>query len=631
VLVPAGLFGEDDEAFAYAEYDDGVLVRSRGEAAGPSRLPPEVRGLFLSDQASDAAWLYERLDGQGFRTYYRRLPAEKEERLDVVAVRVPTVAYYDHLFYLLRLTVAGLALGLVVYLAGVPVRRRAGLLPAPRSRFHDKVLTRFLLVGIASVAMTGVIGQQVIAEQNRQSVRDVLRQRLQRAAAEVVAGAGPGTPVTAALEEARADRISRQLGVDVHVYFGERLASTSRPQLVRQRLIDTRLPAPVWHALFAGGQRYAFAPDRIGSFAYTTGYVAVVDEAGEPVGAVAVPTLPEQAAIEAEQARMIAYLFGALLVLLLGIFVTTALLANQLTRPFRRLRAGLQAVGAGQMDEPLPVESRDEMGELVETFNRMQGQLAESRHRLAQQERELAWREMARQVAHEIKNPLTPMKLSVQHLRRAYRTPGDGATPEERRFAGTLERITTTLIEQIDALDRIAGEFSSFARLPRRNPEPLDLNAVLQEAAALFEDEAGSGGALPVTLKLDLAPGALPVEADREELRRVFINLLKNALQAMPEEEAGRRAGRICARTWRDDAHAWAEVEDTGAGIPEDVREKIFQPNFSTKTSGMGLGLAIVQKAVEASGGTVTFETEEGRGTTFVVRLPLLPGGDGVA
>src|SRR5690606_503343 len=310
---------------------------------------------------------------------------------------------------------------------------------------------------------------------------------------------------------------------------------------------------------------------------------------------------------------MIAYLFGALLVLLIGIFVTTALLANQLTRPFRRLRAGLQAVGAGQMYEPLPVESRDEMGELVATFNRMQGQLVESRRRLAQQERELAWREMARQVAHEIKNPLTPMKLSVQHLRRAFRAPGEDATPEEQRFAGTLERITTTLIEQIDALDRIAGEFSSFARLPRRSPEPLDLNAVVQEAAALFESEAG-GGVLPAVLRLDLAGEPLPVEADREELRRVFINLFKNALQAMPEDErAARRAGRITTRTWRDEAHAWAEVEDTGTGIPEDVREKIFQPNFSTKTSGMGLGLAIVQKAVEASGGAISFETKEGR------------------
>src|SRR5690606_16281191 len=470
-------------------------------------------------------------------------------------------------------------------------------------------------------------------EQNRQSVRDVLRQRLQRAEAEVLAVAGPGTPVTAALERARADQISQGLRVDVHVYLGERLASTSRPQLVRQRLIDARLPAAVWAALYTGGQRYAFAPDRIGSFDYTTGYVAVADEAGRTVGAVAVPTLPEQAAIEAEQARMIAYLFGALLVLLIAIFVTTALLANQLTRPFRRLRAGLQAVGAGQMDEPLPVESRDEMGELVATFNRMQGQLVESRRRLAQQERELAWREMARQVAHEIKNPLTPMKLSVQHLRRAFRPPGEDATPEEQRFAGTLERITTTLIEQIDALDRIAGEFSSFARLPRRRPEPLDLNAVVQEAAALFEDEAGGPDGLPVVLRLDLAPGALPVEADREELRRAFINLLKNALQAMPEDDAppAKRPGRITARTWRDDVHAWAEVEDTGTGIPEDARERIFQPNFSTKTSGMGLGLAIVQKAVEASGGAISFATQEGRGTTFTVRLPLLPSGDGAA
>ncbi|MDX1420199.1 MAG: ATP-binding protein [Rubricoccaceae bacterium] len=630
VLVPAGLFGEDDESFSYAEYDDGVLVRGAGEVTGPSRIRPEVQALLDGEDAPRAVWLRETLDGRGFRTFYRRLPDDPEGGRGVVVVRAPTTAVYDHLFFLLRLTVAGLGLGLVVYLVGVPVRWRAGLLPAPRSRFRDKVLTRFLLVGIASVAITGVIGQQVIAEQNEQAVRDVLRQRLQRAEAEVLAAAGPDTPVAAALERARADLISQGLRVDVHVYQGPQLVSTSRPQLVRQRLIDPRLPAEVWSALFAEGQRYAFAQDRIGSFGYTTGYVAVADEEGRPVGAVAVPTLPEQAAIEAEQARMIAYLFGALLVLLIGIFATTALLANQLTRPFRRLRAGLQAVGAGQMNEPLPVESRDEMGELVSTFNRMQGQLVESRRRLAQQERELAWREMARQVAHEIKNPLTPMKLSVQHLRRAFRPPGEAATPEEQRFAGTLERITTTLIEQIDALDRIAGEFSSFARLPRRSPEPLDLNAVVQEAAALFESEAGASGALPAVLRLDLAAAPLPVEADREELRRVFINLFKNALQAMPEPpSAPRRTGRITTRTWRDEAHAWAEVEDTGTGIPEGVREKIFQPNFSTKTSGMGLGLAIVQKSVEASGGAISFETAEGQGTTFVIRLPLLPVGDG--
>src|SRR5690606_18988069 len=155
VLVPAGLFGEDDEAFSYAEYDDGVLVRGVGDVAGPSQLPPEVRRLLPTNEPPRAVWLRETLDGRGFRTYYRRLPAEKEGRLDVVAVRVPTTAYYDHLFFLLRLTLSGLGLGFLVYLAGVPVRRRAGLLPAPKSRFRDKVLSRFLLVGIASVAMTG--------------------------------------------------------------------------------------------------------------------------------------------------------------------------------------------------------------------------------------------------------------------------------------------------------------------------------------------------------------------------------------------------------------------------------------------------------------------------------------------
>ncbi len=344
----------------------------------------------------------------------------------------------------------------------------------------------------------------------------------------------------------------------------------------------------------------------------------------------AVPTLPEQASIEAGQARIIAYLFGVLLVLMLGIFVTTALLANQLTRPFKRLRAGLKAVGEGQIYEPIPVETQDEMGQLAETFNEMQSQLKESRRQLAQQERELAWREMAQQVAHEIKNPLTPMKLSVQHLRRAHSPPDDNAPPEDRKFSRVLGRITTTLIEQIDALGRIAGEFSSFARLPQRNPERLDLNEVVREAAALFSDEAPTGHPVELTpeLTLDLAEEPLFVEADREELRRAYINLFTNALQAMPNG----REGRITVRTGVSGGHAISDVQDNGAGISEKARARIFQPNFSTKTSGMGLGLAIVKKTIEAGGGTIWFETEEGKGTTFHIRTPLtaesLQGGD---
>ncbi len=616
VLVPAELLDADVATLSYAEYDNGVLVRSRGVAPGPFQLDVGVRNAFTGNATE--FWRREVLEGQDYRVYYRRnAVGESDERLDAIAVRLPTPSGFDHLFNLLRITVAGLVLGLLVYLAGLPIRRRMGLLASSRARFSDKVLSRFLFVGIATVAVTGMIGRQVIVVQNEQSVENLLRLRLQLVEAAVTADAGPGTPVSTVLENARADKASAQLGLDLHVYFGYRLVSTSRRQLVRQRFIDERLPADVYRALYAEGHRYAFAEGRIGTFSYTIGYKAIADERGRAIGAVAVPTLPEQSSIEAGQARMIAYLFGVLLVLMLGIFVTTALLADQLTRPFKRLREGLKAVGEGQTYEPIPVETQDEMGQLAEAFNEMQGQIVENRRMLAQQERELAWREMAQQVAHEIKNPLTPMKLSVQHLRRSHRPAGEDAPPNERKFTTTLDRITTTLIEQIDALSRIAGEFSSFARLPRRNPERLDLNHVVGEAAALFEDEAPS--AYPVEVNLELADAPLYIEADREELRRAYINLFTNALQAM----TGQRDGRIIVRTSKSAGFAHSEIQDNGTGIPVDIRARIFQPNFSTKTSGMGLGLAIVKKGIEASGGSIWFDTEEARGTTFRIRLPL--------
>src|SRR5690606_3998125 len=375
---------------------------------------------------------------------------------------------------------------------GVGVRRQAGVL-ARRSRLRDRVLNRFFLVGILSVALTGLIGQEVIVEQNRQAVQDRLKRRLARVEAALFAEAAPdgvtpngaAVPLTRLLDRARPDVIGPRLGLDVNLYRGADLVASSRSQLVRQQLIDRRLPAEVYEALYVRGERYAFAEERIGTFAYTTGYEALPDAAGRPGAVIAIPTLPEQTAIEADQARMIAYLFGVLLLLLVGIFLTTTLLANRLTRPFRRLREGLLAVGAGEaLADPIPVESSDEVGELIETFNAMRYQLEESRRKLAQQERELAWREMARQVAHEIKNPLTPVKLSVQHLRRAHH---EGPSEDGNgRFASLLDRITGTLIEQIDALTRIANEFSSFARLPSRRLERLDLNAVIREAAALI-------------------------------------------------------------------------------------------------------------------------------------------------
>ena len=611
VLAPAGLFGLDDEDLSYAEYDDGARVRSRGDA--PLRLDSTVYAA-LADRAR-AYLKTETLGGRPTIAYYERLG---DDARDVVAVRAPAEDRLDVLFILLRLCLAGLAAGALVFAVGLAVRIRAGTFPSRRTRFRDRVLNRFLVVGLASVALTGVVGQQVIVEQNRQSVRDALRQRLDRA--EATLADAPRSPVASA----RLDAVAAALGVDVHLYDGAALETSSRRQLVRQRLIEPRLPGTVYRDLFLEDEPYAFAQDRIGTFSYTTGYKVLPDSAGRPAGAIAIPTLSEQASIEAGQARMVAYLFGGLLALLAAILVVAVVLAGQLTRPFGRLRQGLLAVGAGEAEEPIPVETQDEVGELVETFNAMQAALAESRRKLAEQEREVAWSTMARQVAHEIKNPLMPMKLSVQHLQRTFTRPGEDGPPADVRFARQFERTTDMLIDQIETLNRIASDFSTFARMPMRHPEPLDLVDVAAEAAALFEAPLAESGRAEFVV--EPSPVPLPVLADREEIRRVLVNLLTNALQAIPE---GPGPGRIRLATRRRGVRAEAVVEDTGTGIPADVQPNVFQPSFSTKTSGMGLGLAISKRAVEAAGGTIAFETAEGAGTTFTVRLPLAAAGDG--
>src|SRR5690606_15046596 len=277
VLVPAGFSGIVEGDLAVAEFRHGVLVRSRGGDFGRFRLPPEVDEAL---REGDALWQRDRVGGLPVRFYYRRLPEEGR----VIAVREPGVVFYDHLYFFLRLLVPGLALGLVGYAIGVGVRRQAGVL-ARRSRLRDRVLNRFFLVGILSVALTGLIGQEVIVEQNRQAVQDRLKRRLARVEAALFAEAAPNgaaVPLTRLLDRARPDVIGPRLGLDVNLYRRAELVASSRSQLVRQQLIDRRLPIEVYEALFVRGERYAFAEEQIGTFTYTTGYEALPDEAGRP-------------------------------------------------------------------------------------------------------------------------------------------------------------------------------------------------------------------------------------------------------------------------------------------------------------------------------------------------------------
>ena len=231
--------------------------------------------------------------------------------------------------------------------------------------------------------------------------------------------------------------------------------------------------------------------------------------------------------------------------------------------------------------------------------------LADSADKLARSERESAWREMAQQVAHEIKNPLTPMKLSVQHLQRAW-------NEKSGNLDELFQRISKTMIEQIDALSNIASEFSNFAKMPRAKNETLDLHEIINSSMNLFNDTPN------VSIQFNDSKTEKKIFADREQLIRAFSNLIKNAVQSIPENKKGIIS--ISAKT-ENEFHI-ISIADNGAGIAAAIQSKIFTPNFTTKTSGMGLGLAMVKGTVEAIGGTIKFETSEGKGSVFYVSIP---------
>jgi two-component system nitrogen regulation sensor histidine kinase NtrY len=225
---------------------------------------------------------------------------------------------------------------------------------------------------------------------------------------------------------------------------------------------------------------------------------------------------------------------------------------------------------------------------------------------LSRSERESAWREMAKQIAHEIKNPLTPMRLSVQHLLRSWKD-------NKENFDEYLEKVTRTLIEQIDNLSFIASEFSNFAKMPKAFNEEINIVEKIRSTLTLFANTEN------VDFIFEHESEHIMVYADKEQLSRVFINLLKNAIQAIPDA----RQGKVGISLVLNGKMVRVSITDNGKGIPEELQNKLFTPSFTTKSSGMGLGLSIVKNIIESFGGNITFKTKVNHGTTFIFELPV--------
>lgn len=395
--------------------------------------------------------------------------------------------------------------------------------------------------------------------------------------------------------------------IDVNLFDTDGdLISSSEPTIFDRHLLSRRMHPMAYDAMKNSEQNYHSQDEKINSFTYLAAYVPLKNKEGNTI---AYLNLPYDITGSNVGSQDVAQFLGALLnvyVLFLLLAGAIALvISNTIVRPLSVVGEKLKEVKLGQKNEPIQWDNDDEIGDLVQRYNEMIVELEKSTNKLARSQRESAWRDMAKQVAHEIKNPLTPMKLNIQLLQRVM-------TLQPEKAKKMVDRVSNTLIEQIDSLAHIASEFSNFAKMPQAQNEVLLLNRLVWNVYNLFKEEEN------MQLSSNISDDDCYIFADKTQITRVLNNLLKNAVQAIPEDQIG----KIEIVMYMTSKTAIVSIKDNGTGIPEDKKEEIFVPNFTTKSSGTGIGLSMSKTIVEMAKGVIYFESEEGEGTEFFVEIP---------
>jgi signal transduction histidine kinase len=377
------------------------------------------------------------------------------------------------------------------------------------------------------------------------------------------------------------------------------------PKLFDEGIISKKIDPLVYANQLNNKKEKEVYNENIGRLSFYSAYRNLMNGNKHNLAIINMPYFSKQSQIQTQLFNYLSALFNIYVLSFMLISIAAALLSNWLTRPLQQLQTQIKKVTLRENNEPIHYNKTDEIGLLISSYNNMLIKLHQSAEQLSKSEREGAWKEMARQVAHEIKNPLTPMKLSIQHVARLMKT-----QPQEAYEQG--RKIIPVLLEQIDALANIATEFSNFAQLPAPNFENINLVSFINNTLPLYQPN----NKIDITFHSDL-PAAY-VNADKDQLLRVLNNLVNNAIQSI---EDGKR-GEINLSLIKENESYVVSVSDNGTGIHEDVKQKIFQPNFSTKSYGTGLGLAMCKRIIEQHNGTIRFESEANKGTTFYFKLP---------
>jgi len=400
--------------------------------------------------------------------------------------------------------------------------------------------------------------------------------------------------------------VSEIHGTDINIYDTQgELRLSSNPFIYDKGILSSRMNPEAYYRIHRQKLVQFTTTEQIGGISYQSIYSPVRDEDGNPYAYLNMPSFDSQEELKREISNFLVTIINLNAFIFLIAGVIALFITNRITASFSLISEKMRAVNLGQHNDEIQWNRNDEIGELVKEYNKMVLKLEESAAALAKSEREGAWREMARQVAHEIKNPLTPMKLSIQYLQKAIQS--NNGDVKQLTF-----NVANTLVEQIDHLSKIASEFSQFANISNAHNELFDLHEILQSLSSLYD----SNDLVVFTWKP--VDGPVWVFADKTQMNRLFTNLLQNAMEATENREL--RLVEV-KEEWGEDTII-ISVHDNGQGIPATTQSRIFTPNFTTKTSGTGLGLAMSKGIVEQARGRIWFETSETDGTTFFVSLP---------
>lgn len=394
---------------------------------------------------------------------------------------------------------------------------------------------------------------------------------------------------------------------DINLYsISGDLITSSRMDIFNKNLTGRKMDRNAYFKIKLKNNSEFIHKEKIGKLSYMSAYIPFLNENNKVLAYINLPYFTKQNKISNEISKLIVTLLNIYVLLFIITIFVAVIVAQNITRPLFLIQKHIGQINLLKNITPISYNKQDEIGALVQEYNKVIAELEKSATLLAKSERESAWHEMAKQIAHEIKNPLTPMKLNIQFLQKSWNN-------KDKDFNNKLNRISLSLIEQIDSLSKIAGDFSDFANITKQNKEKISLIPKIENTVHFFEQSENISISINNNCKSEVV-----IFADKEQITQVFNNLIKNAIQ----EIDNKKQAVISISISENSNNYIVEIKDNGNGIPEEIQDKLFIPNFTTKSSGMGLGLAIVKKIIETRNGKIYFKTQKNIGTSFFIEFP---------